>query len=160
MQCIVACALLTSIRDVVGHWGEYFEDLLNSTNCLPMRKQSLATWRWALPSLESGGQKVQQGPWGCIGVCPTSLRVLCVLWEGIWLCPSGCPGDFLLRADWSLYNCVRAWSALLAVSQTCFQWELDSTRAGLGSGHCFLQIMLSCCPRPAVTFSSSLKRLG
>ncbi|TWW68801.1 hypothetical protein D4764_19G0005990 [Takifugu flavidus] len=42
--------LLTSTRDVVDRWKEYFEDLLNPTNTPSSEEVGPGTWRWALVS--------------------------------------------------------------------------------------------------------------
>ncbi|KAI3361441.1 hypothetical protein L3Q82_013605 [Scortum barcoo] len=85
--------LLTSTGDIVGQWKEYFEDLLNPTARLPLRKQRLGTLRWTRPSPKPEVTEVVRKLLGgkAPGVDENPPRVPQVLWM-LWGClgPTTC----------------------------------------------------------------------
>lgn len=87
-----------------------------------------------------------RGTGGCMGVCLTSLLVYCGIGKGIWPCPLVCPvggwGD--ASGVWGTGPTATGhlglgawmWFTLAAMSQTCSQWVLVSTRAALCHRFC------------------------
>ena len=100
------CSVLTLLKWPTGAvvptmlWKEYFEDLLNPTN-MPsgeeaepgseVAKMVKKIWLKKVFIINSGpGLHLQQGPLGCVGVCPTSPHMFWKSGEGIRL-PLGNP---------------------------------------------------------------------
>ena len=175
--------LLTSTQDVVDRWKEYFEDLLNPTTRLPVRKQGLWTRVWTLLSLGlrsprwSGSSSVA-GPrgwmrsawsslrpwmlWGCHGwhdsAAPHGHRGQC-LWIGRLGVSSFKKGDQRVCSNYRGITLLslpgKVYSGVLERRVRRIVEPLGGS--GLvtsGLGHCFLRMMWSCWFHQTVTSNS------